>query len=990
MKLVRQLALEQTEGPTTRVYEVDLCELGPERFVVNFRFGRKGGVLQDGSRTPLPVPRAQAERVFDALVAEKTSKGWLPPGALRPAAPAPPPSQTPAAPAAVLGGDPRAERILAVLAGRARPWGHSPDAAVWRAGELHLRAAAPLLASRLPTAPPRAAWHLCRALLRCGDEGSLGVLYAQWEHAQAPGHVRSMAAHAIATLSTGAAAETFRRRVVAGLPGGALDALVAGDVPLLSDLSTDNPTLVDRLYSVADVEHRAGLLAVLEDLPLAFPTFVGLRRVFQAAEARGDGEVWGLLARRFESERATRRVARDLSAWTGGTRNFFRRRAWRTLLRLGTAGLAEEYVSLASGLLEAARSQSDVTGWASVHVVYGADGTSDAKRFRFRRHHRKARAEVFPALWDAFPLAYARLLSRSWVPELHEFAVRGLRANPRVWPEVPLADVVAWLWSKFPATVALGAELAIGRYDPRNPDVQLVLALLACAHAPAREAAQGWVRSAASTYLAVPELVVALVLHDEPTVRRFALELLGSATLAPDRARALVDAVIQAALATLPDDDGAAARIRDATLVLVTAFPTELRTTPLDLVARLVGHPAAGAAELGARILLVHAVRAPELPDDLLAAAMTSPHPAVRGIGVRLYGELPDSVLAERLRVLLALVTSALPDVRAAARPIVDRLAGHDDGFAKAFVRALLPALAGPLGPVADDLVGLLRAELGRGATTLPARAVLGLLRAHETVVQELGGEWLLHVDPAALGLRDLAVVVGSDVAAVRRLGWRLVSTRADAFVADPDALLPLLDAPWADSREQARAFVRDQVGAHRLPAPVLVAICDSVRPDVQGFGRSLLTASFDSSDGPEFLSKLAQHPDPAVQTWASAWLEQHAAGQLDRLAALVPFFAAVLARPNRAKAAKARVLAFLAAEASRAVATGDEATARVVAGVLSTVALSAALTHRAQAIAALVELHARFPDVPTGVVVVPEPGHEGRAGLVGEVPGAV
>ena len=84
------------------------------------------------------------------------------------------------------------------------------------------------------------------------------------------------------------------------------------------------------------------------------------------------------------------------------------------------------------------------------------------------------------------------------------------------------------------------------------------------------------------------------------------------------------------------------------------------------------------------------------------------------------------------------------------------------------------------------------------------------------------------------------------------------------------------------------------------------------------------------------------------------------------------------------------RVLAFLAAEARRAVATGDEATARVVAGVLSTVALSAALTHRAQAIAALVELHARFPDVPTGVVVVPEPVHEGRSGGVGEVPGAV
>ena len=35
MKLVRQVTLEFREGTSDKVYEVDLCEVGPDQFVVN-------------------------------------------------------------------------------------------------------------------------------------------------------------------------------------------------------------------------------------------------------------------------------------------------------------------------------------------------------------------------------------------------------------------------------------------------------------------------------------------------------------------------------------------------------------------------------------------------------------------------------------------------------------------------------------------------------------------------------------------------------------------------------------------------------------------------------------------------------------------------------------------------------------------------------------------------------------------------------------------
>src|SRR5215468_331715 len=75
MKLIRQTKLVFQEGRSDKVYEVDLCEVGANRYVVNFRYGRRGANLKEGAKTAQPVALAEAEKVFASLVAEKTRKG---------------------------------------------------------------------------------------------------------------------------------------------------------------------------------------------------------------------------------------------------------------------------------------------------------------------------------------------------------------------------------------------------------------------------------------------------------------------------------------------------------------------------------------------------------------------------------------------------------------------------------------------------------------------------------------------------------------------------------------------------------------------------------------------------------------------------------------------------------------------------------------------------------------------------------------------------
>ena len=61
MNLVKQTSLWNNDGNAEKVYEVDLCETAPGRYVVNFRYGRRGTTVKNGTKTVMPVALQQAE-----------------------------------------------------------------------------------------------------------------------------------------------------------------------------------------------------------------------------------------------------------------------------------------------------------------------------------------------------------------------------------------------------------------------------------------------------------------------------------------------------------------------------------------------------------------------------------------------------------------------------------------------------------------------------------------------------------------------------------------------------------------------------------------------------------------------------------------------------------------------------------------------------------------------------------------------------------------
>lgn len=1109
MRLVKQTKLVFTSGRSDKVYEVDLCEVGANRFVVNFRYGKRGAALKDGSKTVAPVPRDEAERTFDKLVRSKLEAGYVEDGGAAPrSAPTarPAPAGRPAAPpprapgTAAVSQDPRAQHILERLAAAdaapgaspagsrtrgssdrplahpyrsswlpdrddrsqlrggstARPW--PIERAIWRAGELELREAEPLLIALIGTARSAGAsggdkgmrdYCIAWALGRCGGEPAERALTALYGNRQTPDHVKRIAAESLLLLGDPASNEEFKAHHIDQLPAALAQAARTGNPDVFAAALDEFPlpqpahvrfdelllheparvfldeplhppanalfdhvplpphaNLLYQLYLIDHATTRPAFLAALGKAPLRTPLFQSLRHIFKAAELRRDARVFGILAYRFETTAANHPYSyRDYreSYWTT-TRRYLRRRIWRVLRRLGQAG-DPDYVKLATGVLlpfsdadavepkQTVRRRGRTVYWdrfapylAFNHILYGQSQRYELKRnnqaWRMKSPHRPGgvtppeREEAFPALWEQNPAALMQLCAQSECTPVHDFAGKALLACPAFLDELDLDDVILLLGRPYDTTARAGFWAAKQRYDAARPHMPLLAALAGCAHAPGRAQAFTWIDQQRALALGDSALLAALAIGRAPDTRAFARRLLRSATLTAQVGQALVGRLV-AALLALPEPQNDVAA--DAVQTMLTALGPHLPAVSVTVIRDLLGGKLPAVQELGAELLLRHDARSGLIPADLILAVLHSAHENVRAAGMRLLGELPDAALATMDQLLLRLCTDANADVRNASRPLVARVAAGYPATRDQIVAGLIESLLRRrlAEDVPSHVLRVLVDDLADGHGQVDKDTILRLLASGSPHAQELGGLLLAkNLPPDALALDEIVELASHEILSVRRAAWSMYEHGIARVQADMASAVRILDAKWRDSRAWAFGFFRGAAfGRAQFTADVLVGVIDSVRDDVQAFGRELLQNHFDDSDGPALLHKLSEHPSRAVQLFATNYLERFAAGRPDKLEALMPYFASVLSRVNQGRIAKQRVLRFLTAEGSR-----DALSANTVMPLLHRLAATISIEYRASALEAMMAIHRARPEAPLPVRVKPVPVRPARA----------
>ncbi|MFY0571377.1 hypothetical protein ACN28E_47145 [Archangium lansingense] len=1018
MKLLEQVALLFQEGKSDKVYEVDLLEVSPGQCVVNFRYGRRGTALKDGSKTPVPVPQAEAKRVFDKLVQSKLDSGYVRGGApgtpvppLAPRAPAAPPPPRVEAPAGL---SPRESAILSQLQqeSTARQWfrranvraqPRSLERVIWRAGELRLRAAEPLLLPLLERATPLRAYSVAAALGRLGSEASVSALGRLYGDASTPDMVRRIATEALLQLSDEATRADFRRDVLEKLPPALREPVQAGNVEafgkaLDAHLASGKPdalNVLEPLYLVNSEAVRPAFLRVLRTVPFNLQSVKVLRHLFKVAEYRYDGEVFGLIAWRYEKER-TLGSSRP-RAYTLETRKYLRRRVWRTLRRLGELE-SPEFVKMAVGVL-LAFSDSDAasprtTGWGRYVQQWDAWWPYWAFNHLLHRHSQRyepvenpllfrckgsyypgarapeVREEAFPKLWERTPAGLLHLLDESQCAPVHDFASRALRACPDFLAQLDVDAVAMLLERPYESTARLGFELALQRLDARREPRALLLAVARSSYAPARQQAFRWMDELRHVLIEDSGFVAGLATARHADTRAYAANLVRGSVLSEQASRTLVGRLVAALLQLKAKEDGPIAS--DVARVVLAAMGPSSRAVGLDVVRDLLAHPVPEVQELGGELLLRRDLRTEPVPDELLLLLVQSEHAPLRALGLRLLALLAESeaTLLAQEELLIRLATSPVPDVRAAVRPLLGRLVAASPSAGARAVESLLAALLRRRLPegIPAHVAALLSGELAPALAALPVETAWRLLDSEDGDAQNVGAALLArHGAVLTVDVPRAVKLAGHDVLAVREWAWRWLESQVPEVRAELATAVGLLDSRWDDARAFGFRYFRERFAPEDFSLEVLVSVADSIRKDVQAFGREMLTRSFREEDGPELLLRLSEHPTPSVQLFATTYLDRFASGKPELVTQLAPYFIRVLSQVNKGRVARQRVLGFLQREGR-----GSEASGRVALEVLHRMSATIAIEHRAAALEAMLSISKAQPSLPMPFLVRP------------------
>lgn len=913
--VICEIALQPAATPTP-------SSTAEPRYLVLVRQGRSHAEWHESSPTTQPVSRAEAERLFEHWLAAKLNQGFQ---LEEPTAPA---LSTPARPPVE-----RAHKWLRLL--EADGWRLLMPARrsrlVWRIGELRLAGGVPRLVELLETGDAMLDYCIAWAIGRCGDAGAVEAMQELSKRGRTEA-VKRVARWAWLSLAPAPVREEHAATIVADWPPALRSTWEQRGTPnfteslhtVLADPATwqrlSRADWLEQLDQVAQAASHAAqarpvLLAQARELPVQAGTFRALRHLFKAAEYRGDGELFGLLAFRFEVQRAlfhrspysdyhyigARRVKVDQElrqpqprlAFSNRTRDYLRRRVWRQLRRLGAVD-DPQFIALATGYLLAC---DDAAATASHTRRVFVDGPWELRHYgpyaKWHAYHR--------LVHSGHPEVKTTRDGRPWYAVVaHEPAGVPMPgpAQP-LWPldtPPPRGDAFPHLWDAHPEALltllqhaqCAGVHAFAARALADNP-----------AYCDTLSAAT-WATLLQSRYI-----------HTAHFAFKAVSRLLAQALTTSQR----VPWMVVLCRSSLP-------QAHEALLQALSRDPAGYASEPALLVALLTAN--AEPVRQQARLLCplaAHSTRVTDLATgELLAwlAAADTEIPDLPAITANIEWAVtqgwPSAAEQVPLAAVLALLDHPVPEVQVVAvrwlasrrdgasnlpPGVLVRLLQSDDSRLRAAGVELLGMLSDEvLVPQLDLFVGLMTAEqpaVRSAATALVARLAAARHAFGEAITAALV-DGLFRSEPAD-GVHDdvHALLTGPLQPHAQRLDrhtvWRLLQARSRGAQRLGGALLPRhpIDAfsvrEWAIAGRHADASVRQWARTaferypHRVRADLAAAllILDTRWDDTREFAAAFFAEHCERNDWqPDTLIALCDHAHPAVQRLGRDLVTRH------------------------------------------------------------------------------------------------------------------
>ena len=786
-----------------------------------------------------------------------------------------------------------------------------------------------------------------------------------------------------------------------------------------------HPNLIADLYLLSQqyVFVKNGLLLWAASAPLeGSGYFRGIRQLFKAAEFREDAEMLGLLAYRIQMGNSDFKKAKygwvqkngrnirisdaikepdSQFAFSIATKEYLLRRVARILRKKAVLGDAS-YVKMATGILLPYKDSDKKNAysktfyqytrqngrWTSIrntihyspfapYAVFSEILFKNSSRFQPSKKRDKwlykpdyvaengippEREEAYPELWDKMPNGLLHLLAESECEEVQQFAVKAAMANlKKLLPIVDSHFIQLLFEKKYEITQRFGLELAKAKYDPKNPDIDLVVTLLGSPLEAARKLALSWADANTRPFLTNTSFVVRLLFFYHEDVVEWTTDKRSLIPNETDQAYVIIGQCLSKMMEYSSEaTETEKAQILTAGDHLANHFTKALSRVNLHLVNDLLGHPLPEVQVFGAKILRNHEVAVKDLPEDLLLGLINGDSPELREVGVQLLGQLPQADLIKKEGLLLGLCLSKHSEIRQAVKPVLADLGEKNKAFGDGFVKRLAPWLLRKEEHEGrdNDLIDLLTNLLKNHLSAIGKDATLNLLFSPRKTAHILGAHLLRHhIEAKDLTLRQIVKLGDNEMQAVRSWVWDFYKNNFPRIKYEAAEAVRLLDSRWDDSRGFGMDFFRNNFTEKDWTPDILVSLCDSVNPMVQQYGKEMITRFFHENDGEQYLLQLSQHPAPALQQFATNYLDTFATDRLGNIHELIPYFTTVLTGINKSRVAKKRIFNFLLQEGSKSKEVAD-----IVAGVLSRQSVTMAIGDKARCIEIMRDLEVLWP----------------------------
>lgn len=739
-----------------------------------------------------------------------------------------------------------------------------------------------------------------------------------------------------------------------------------------------------------------------------------IKAIYKLSELKRDAQTWGVLAARFDYDGGSSNM-RDpntnkwMKIYDKETRNYLRRRSWRTLRNLGEQGSAN-YVKLATELLlsykdslgryskifdienrESTYGRNTLHLWLMNHVLY-----ANSKRFSLRKgrtwkpvtvadFHNSApyeREEAYPELWDQAPDQLLRLLLEGQCTPVIKFAGRALfLSHPETLASLKDEDLQQMMKDRSYARREFATQVWLQRItDEENWLPTWLEFVKGQNHEVLSIAKEFLLHKLENLSIAEKQTVLVGVLKRIPQTEVPVAEMVlyqellqGSlssviATLQIDEQKMIVRTLMEGLYQT-------GLRIQQFELIewlLRNPFqPTLQHFTSLEIVTgfaktslvslqRLAGEmllaiPAEQISFTAHEILFLlekpdHGVYAEELPG--MVREFIRKNYAYLQIDVAWIVEFA-SISDEEHRVF---VTQFLTDHFLEMLPSLKQL-----------VPALWERMMDENYPeevrdyIRDHLLGSLYfSEL----LDTSLEQMLRLINHTDSGYQQLGARifQMANLSAETLSFLELKELAHSKIASVRAVARQMVESQPARITTD--WIVNLVETDWDDTREwmfnKLQAFESEQI-----TPDLIYGLLDTARKDIQQFAMSLVEKHRSRLDHRELLLRASESTDLVVHEFALSLADQ-VKWDVEMLEKLDVFFRTVLFRVNSGRKAKRMALDLLLR-----LALEEESSAVQIVPLLADLASNGTKVDFEKILFTLAKIQVRFPAVPSPIQLV-------------------